>query len=308
MATIGNYFLNGPNLATATGIFTDAAMTTCAPDGWYSQGSVVRELDNCTLLPRAQCPSCATLCGSTVIDGLASFGLYSIPVEVGTTTGAVKVTFDPKLKVQGIRVIYNSAVFNEFSSEVDGYHTTTQSNGITYMGNSNTTPALPLNVLTTEKDYYDGAFTSNDSPINILVTEVSATSGQSPDECVAYIPKPLSGPLTLEVQVAQIVAPQSTPSWNLTVGCPKSLDGKSCTDVDPAGGCSTTAPLDNTIYIGLVSGTNSVPAVNDWAFGDAYAETRKAAGDYVLENKVGDQYLITVSANGVITTVTPCNP
>ena len=306
MATIGNYFLNGPNLATATGIFTDAAMTTCAPDGWYSQGSVVRELDNCTLLPRAQCPSCATLCGSTVIDGLASFGLYSIPVEVGTTTGAIKVTFDPKLKVQGIRVIYNSAVFNEFSSEVDGYHTTTQSNGITYMGNSTTTPTLPLNVLTTEKDYYDGAFTSNDSPINILVTEVSATSGQSPDECVAYIPKPLSGPLTLEVQVSQVIAPQSTPSWNLTVACPRLLTSKACTDVNPSGGCSTTAPLDNSIFLGSVSGTNSVPAVNDWAFGDAYAETRKAAGDYVLENKVGDQYLITVSANGVITTVTAC--
>ena len=28
--------------------------------------------------------------------------------------------------------------------------------------------------------------------------------------------------------------------------------------------------------------------------------------DYVLENKVGDQYLITVNANGVITTVTTC--
>jgi hypothetical protein len=306
MATIGNYYLNGPNLATATGIFTDAAFTTCAPDGWYSQGSVVRELDNCILLPRAQCPSCATLCGSTVIDGLAGYGLYSIPVELGTTTGAVKVTFDPKIYPQGIRAIYNSTVFNEFSSEVDGYHTTTQANGLTYMGNSSTAPTIPLTIVTTEWDYYDGAFTSNSSAISILVTEISSTSGQSPDECIAYIPKPLSSPLTLEVQVAQVINGQSTPSWNLTVACPKSLESKSCTDVDPAGGCSTAAPLDNSIYIGSVSGTNSVPAVNDWAFVDEYAETKKAAGDYVLENKAGDKYLITVSANGVITAVTAC--
>jgi hypothetical protein len=34
------YYLNGPSLASATAVFLDAAMTTCAPDGFYSDGLI----------------------------------------------------------------------------------------------------------------------------------------------------------------------------------------------------------------------------------------------------------------------------
>lgn len=52
------FYINGPSLASATAVFSDALLTTCAPDGFYSQGSITREQVDCVLLPQQTCPSC----------------------------------------------------------------------------------------------------------------------------------------------------------------------------------------------------------------------------------------------------------
>jgi hypothetical protein len=307
MGTIGSFYLNGPNLVTSTGIFTDPAFTTCAPDGWYSQEGVVRQLLNCVLLPKASCPSCANPCGSDVVDGLAGYGLYSIPVELGTSQGAVKVTFDPKLKPQGIRAIYNNAVFNEFSSEIDGYHQTTVNNGLTYMGDATYDPTLPLTISgTNEWDYYNGAFNNNGTVIDIYVTYLSTTSGQSPDECIAYIPKTLSGPSIINMEVAQVITGQATPSWNLSVGCPTFLLGLNCTTPKGAVDCTTISPLDETMYLGKVSGDVDKPVVYDWAFADNASLSKKSSGQYLVEDGSLDKWIVDVDANGIISAATLC--
>ena len=311
MGTIGSFYLNGPNLVTSTGIFTDSAFTTCAPNGWYSQEGNVRQLLNCVLLPRAQCPSCSTACGGVAIDSQNSLGLYLIPIELGSAIGAIKVSFSPGDIPDGIRGIYNNGVFNEFSSEVDGYHATSVTDGLTYMGNSADVGSLitgsPHGSII-EYDFYNSIYTPNGNTTTVDVSAGSASLSitKSPDTCIAYIPKTLSSPTTLSMQIAEVLGSQPTPSWSLTVGCPTALTSNQCTDVNPAGGCTTAAPLDNTIFLGKVSGVNTIPVIHDWAFADAYAETKKATGDYVLENKTAVRYLITVSANGVITAVTAC--
>jgi hypothetical protein len=307
MATIGTYYLNGPNLVTSTGIFTTPAFTTSAPNGWYSQEGIVRQLQNGILLPRAQCPSCDSPCGSNVVDGLAGYGLYLVAVDLGATQGAVKVTFDPKVYPQGIRAIYNNTVFNKFSSEQDGYHGTTVTDGLTYMGNSATEPNLPLQILlTNEWEYFNGAFAQNGTNVDIYVTQISSTTGKSPDECIAYIPKPLNSPSTVQLQVAQVINNQNTPSWSLTVGCPTALTSLPCTEVNPLNGCSTASPLDETIFLGKVTGSIYSPVVNDWAFSDAYAVTKKPFGDYVVADPTPQKWLVAVGVNGVIIAVTAC--
>ena len=311
MGTIGSFYLNGPNLVTSTGIFMDSAFTTCAPNGWYSQEGNVRQLLNCVLLPRAQCPSCSTPCGGVAIDSQNSLGLYLIPIELGSAIGAIKVSFSPGDIPDGIRGIYNNGVFNEFSSEADGYHATSVTDGLTYMGNSANVGTLitgsPHGSII-EYDFYNSIYTPNGNTTTVDVSAGSASLSitKSPDTCIAYIPKTLSSPTTLSMQIAEVLGSQPTPSWSLTVGCPTALTSNQCTDVNPAGGCTTAAPLDNTIFLGKVSGVNTIPVIHDWAFADAYAETKKATGDYVLENKTAVRYLITVSANGVITAVTAC--
>jgi hypothetical protein len=54
------FYLNADNLSSATAVFLDAALTMCAPNGFYSDGNIVRELVDCVLLPLQQCPSCCS--------------------------------------------------------------------------------------------------------------------------------------------------------------------------------------------------------------------------------------------------------
>ena len=54
------FYLNANNLYSATAVFLDAALTMCAPDGFYADGGIVRELVNCVLLPFQGCPNCCT--------------------------------------------------------------------------------------------------------------------------------------------------------------------------------------------------------------------------------------------------------
>jgi hypothetical protein len=58
MATLGSYYIDGPTLATATAVFTDAAMTTPAADGWYSDSTSVREQISGVLSIVQTCESC----------------------------------------------------------------------------------------------------------------------------------------------------------------------------------------------------------------------------------------------------------
>tara|TARA_R110002049_G_scaffold181799_2_gene349266 strand:- start:6 stop:470 length:465 start_codon:yes stop_codon:yes gene_type:complete len=61
MATTVNLFMNTSNFDTTTGLFTDVALTTCAPDGWYSDGDRHRQMKSCTLLPSVACQDCPSV-------------------------------------------------------------------------------------------------------------------------------------------------------------------------------------------------------------------------------------------------------
>jgi hypothetical protein len=69
MAVSSTYYLNGPSLGSATAVFTNAALTVCAPNGFYSDGVIVRELVGCVLLPQQTCPSCGVVESYNCIEG-----------------------------------------------------------------------------------------------------------------------------------------------------------------------------------------------------------------------------------------------
>ena len=307
MGTFGEYYLNGVDLATSTGVFMNENLTTCAPVGYYSQGNVVRYLDNtCTLLPRQDCPSCATPCSTSDIESRAGLALCLVPIEVGTSTGAVKVTFDPNAVPDGIRVIYNSATFNKFSAPLDGYHGSTVVNGLTYMGDTAQVGTLisasPHSLA--EYELYDGTFSANGDTAIVAVTAGSvSTSAGSPGACVTYIPKISTSITTLLVEVAEALV-ETDPTWTLNVECPAVIAGWSSSKVGAIGGCSAT--MDETIYIGKVSGSVNAPVVNDWAFVDENAVNTKALGPYTIQSPSLATYEIIVDTNGIITSVTTC--
>ena len=59
MATPGIYYIDTSSFTDALSVYTDAALTICAPDGFYQVGRVSRQQVNCALLPPENCPSCA---------------------------------------------------------------------------------------------------------------------------------------------------------------------------------------------------------------------------------------------------------
>jgi hypothetical protein len=69
MATQGTYFLNAASLALASSVYTDSSLDTLAPDGFYSDSSIVREQVAGVLQAQSPCPGCGvevSLCFSTV--------------------------------------------------------------------------------------------------------------------------------------------------------------------------------------------------------------------------------------------------
>ena len=43
MGAAAVFYIDGPSFEEATTVFSDAALTTCAPNGFYQIGGIVRE-------------------------------------------------------------------------------------------------------------------------------------------------------------------------------------------------------------------------------------------------------------------------
>ena len=127
MPTSTEYFLDATNLSLATCVFTDIALTTVAPQGYYSDGAIVRYLTVQGVAPNQygtlsgalsafgagpiECETCITPCNDldaskairikvdaayppTAPLGTDLHGTYKIPIDLGSgtgTTGAVIV-------------------------------------------------------------------------------------------------------------------------------------------------------------------------------------------------------------------------
>jgi hypothetical protein len=89
------FYLNGPSLSSATAVFTDSELSTCATDGFYSDGVNVREQVDCVLLPQQVCPSCVSYnCVSgECIDPGDGTGAYSTLEACEFDCGSI-ITYD----------------------------------------------------------------------------------------------------------------------------------------------------------------------------------------------------------------------
>jgi hypothetical protein len=135
MATSGNYYLNGPTLASATKIFTDSDLTICAADGWYSDGQISREQKSCSLLPQQICNSCLAGCDEN-IDAGGNSGIYKLSFSTGGAIGALIVYFNPQSVPDGLRAIYDSVVYNKVTSITYGSLKSNNSSNFTFLGSA----------------------------------------------------------------------------------------------------------------------------------------------------------------------------
>ena len=298
------YYLDGNTLADSTAVYTDAGLTTCAADGFYSDGTIVREQSGCLLLPAQTCPSCNIPC-SEFITYLGSDGLYNVTVNVGGTpadVGAIVITFVPRGVPDGIKVSYNGNTYNELSAQFDGYHASTVATNFTFLGNTANDCGISGSIYAL--DEYDYSFvdsdfisTGNTESVTVAAGDVSLSAG-IPLNCIMVVPKVTAGPSNLDVSIA---SPCSPSNFNIEVACPRLLTAISSTSVyaTKLEACAVDPSIN--IYNVPVNGSYGTIGLYDWVFYDDYGQGIADDGFYKLST--GD--VIEVQ-NGVVIQIATC--
>ncbi len=284
MATLGNYFYDGNSFQLASVLCTDSQLQTPAPDGWYAQGGVYRQIAAGLLGTVQTCASCLYSCGGQAVSpGSNGFGQYRITVDLGTGTGAAIAEFTVGTdSAARCTWTYDGQSASEYSSPNYGYcqgligdenlvgiSNATGSNGNSYVGqNFNfTNPSWTSQGTATWGPY-----------ANKAAGGVDLTPGGGYGTCIMVVPKPNSAPNS----VTFVIDRTSTQSgdWTFKVNCPGNLtpmnvDGDMGIDCPDA--CNNMVN-PQIIHRALVSGTVPMPAANDWVFADAAGVSEWADG------------------------------
>lgn len=307
MGVIGNYYLNGPTLASATYLYTDAALSTPAPLGFYAQGGLYREVINASgeLGPLNSCQSCVASCPVSIINDMSGPGFYTLEVNLGTSTGAVLITYTPRDTPHGILTTYQGNTYNELSSPVDGYHTAASPVRATYLGNS--TDACALGLVSgspyagvVDYEWLDTSYYATGLQTNVFVApnDASFTTASTPGDCVMVVPKLANVTSNMLIQMPVPTACSTVAS--ISVACPVKLTSFQ------AGKINTVCfdAFDRVFYNAPVNGTPGNPALYDWVFTDPNGETVLEDGNYLFD--IGATGSVCTIADGIITNIAAC--
>ena len=294
---MANYYLDGTTLNNATAVYDDADLTTCAANGFYSDGISVREQitqgSGCLLLPPQICPTCATPCGGS-IGGNGNQGLYLLDLDVGgtaTDTGAIIVQFDPASVPDGAMCTYDGSIYNKFSAPGIGLLQSTVAGTPTYVGRTTSdtcgvqagTFAQTLTVF----NYQQGNFVNSGTTQNVsIVPGQGQLTAAAPGNCVMVVPKPNPSPALANFQ---FIGPCGGTVFTISIACPAPLTGfmgtaqtQTITDV-----CGQQNISALSIYTTLyhqpvpVNGTQGVVTVDDYVFNDHDGVTFPSDGFYL---------------------------
>jgi len=332
MATYGQYFYDGLNFATCTSVYTDAALTIVAPDGWYSQGGIFREMLNGILLAATPCPSCTVPCG-TPINASGGFGVYRATFNFGTQKGAAVINFNVGNNDNPIpdklTWTFNGQSAAEYSSVLGGYlsgfigaadqdasgfacsccsdcNTTVYgANGITDTSGSNgvAQPNVPIYEFTggqfqiaQGQTAQISAWNGNNSPDQSLST---CASNGVPDipfrvfNATMVVPVPVSASDT-DVSI-EIEAPCTSTFFAFTVNCPTLLTGFASTALQSSEVDACASVKNTTIYhVGVNTLGISQRPVSQGGPVAATPDTQMGIHDWVFS----DQYGVTPMATG----------
>jgi len=298
MPTSQPYYLNGPSLGSATSIFLDVDLTTCAPDGYYSDGVIVRQQVSCVLLPQQTCPSCAINCDILPFS-VETKGYFEVSVDMGTATGAIPITFNPFGTPVGFSAEFNSTLYNIFSSPVYGLQQRAAGLPI-YLGDPVASGCDPVSIspITADKYYFDGTYFVPTTTTQVFsVTALEVTGDDSPGDCVIVIPKTTASPSIVTVKV---YAPCDTSSFNLNIECPYLLPAFESSIRKDSFVEICAVETSETHYVEHVTGSGLVLGLYDWVFSDQNGEFKLAKGYYKSPTNCPPGYNVFEIDNGII--------
>lgn len=299
-------FLNGANLQSSTVVYSNNLLTTVAPDGYYSDGLVVRRQLSGILLDIEDCPECSSFdCSQniTIIPPQAS--RCQITYGINAVQGAVKVTIKGvKQAPIGISIVGSgnglgtNSPYNTFSSTglsgisnnlIAAPSTSAQS----YFYTSNFCTAFSVPNFSLQKFIYnpntnvfEGTGNSNTySSTNKLSSALLSNTG----DLIQYIPKTTSAAGDTLRVIANYFCSQGFPTVNVS--------------------CSTTLPTANNFT--LTAQATPASACNQSISSATYAHGKVRGtvdgkfenGDYIfkttgdLYEKLSDGYYRSISVN-----------
>lgn len=304
MATSLTYYLDAPSLASATVVYLDESLITLAPDGYYSDGVIVRQQVGGKLLPAQPCGSCVDPCGGDISVAGAQ-GIYYLDIDLGAAVGAVKILFDPASVPDGIQATFNSVIYNGLSSPYFGY--LKGASGLpTYIGDASSSCDLPNGspYVLNEFEYQGGSFQPLGTTRSITMTgsQLELTS-TPPGECLMVIPKTQASPSILSLE---FIGPCTGTVFSLNVSCPAPLTTFSSSAPHPTNVGACADPVYNiTRYVAHVNGSLGVIGLYDLVYSDPNGEFKLAAGYYKI--LIGDDPgWIQVDEDGAVIDIELC--
>jgi hypothetical protein len=313
MAVNSTYYLNAADLATATAVYLDSALSLIAPDGFYSDGTISREQSLGILLTANACPTCGTPCGGS-ISGSGTQGIYLLNLDTGSTpssVGAIIVRFDPFSFPDGVRAVYDGNTYNTLSSPIDGFHKSSNPLGFTIVGASGSTGTCSSSwypsggsILLNEYLYSGGSFalTGNSQTIAIASGDISL-SAVAPGSCVMVIPKVNASPNIVNFE---FLGPCGGTAFNISVSCPALLPSFQSSTVQPTSSVPCGTALTETFYFVRVhSAIDTYVGQYDYVFQDAYGAMPLADGFYLTNNVAFPNQVLHV-VDGIVTTLSNC--
>lgn len=311
------YYINGNNLADATAIFTDANLTQCAPNGYYSDGNISRQQVDCILLPPEDCELCIPECNQTIsVDG--GEGIYKISIDIGGPTyGAVIIRFTPNAIPDGISVEYGGIIYNGMSSELYGW-LQGDADLPSYLGNS-TSPCAgtlvsgsPYNNVP-EYNLHGTSFlpTGTTNTVTVTAGQLDLTS-LAPGVCTMVIPKVSNNSTILDINVYGLC---DSTIFTIEVNCPQLLTSWVGSEVSSSANNACAVTPDNIFYVafvnGYVIGSTVMLGMYDILFSDVNGESPLPAGYYsYIDDSVPTpiKRWVRTDNNGVVISQGVCSP
>ena len=303
------YYLDAPSLSLATAVYTNAALSICAADGVYSDGTITRIQTSCVLGPAKFCPSCGEDCGMNLGESKNQTGVYLSTVDLGNDpgdTGAVIVRFEPKFYPNGFKAVYDGITYNSFSSPIYGYMTAPSGLPV-YMGDQDNDCGISTTGVIVGN--YDWNNTTNAYVYNGTTSGVSALPSQlnltvnPPGTCIMVIPKVSLNPSSLDITVE---APCGA-NFGLYVTCPFSLLPIAASQVGISSAAVCGDEKDITYYNAPVNGNGVILGLFDWIFLDPNGEVVAANGYYYSPSSLPSGYEWFLVSNGVIIQMGNCD-
>jgi len=316
MAQDSTYYIDTSLFSTATAVWSDAALTSKAPDGWYQDTSesttVYRQQTGGTLGASANC-ECAVPCG-TDISASGTTGSYIVDINTGTDVGAIVVYFQPYNIPDGILGTYDSATYNTLTTNSHGVEIATAGQlnfvGVTGTSGCDTSDLQGSTTSVANYTYNGSAFVATGTNTNIVIP-ASGTVNLNATGNIYYtlvIPKPNASPANVQLQLVGVC---SGTAFQFKAICPTALPSFSSSAVQGTSGAACSATQNQTYYFAKNSSTTGTnPPVVD-------SNTIPQAGNFVFSNSTGATalsdgfYKITANsvaqvASGVVSAITGC--